>query len=151
MLNPRNAKPSATSTAPAGARRRRLGQDARDHPEDRLPDPGLNAAFSRRNIAAITFTNKAAKEMQERVGQAAQAPRPSGLHHFSTFHSLGVRILREEAKALGYKPRFSIFDSTDCAGIISDLAGTTDKATMRRLQSHHLQLEERAGVARRRA
>jgi hypothetical protein len=52
----------------------------------------------------------------------------------STFHSLGVRILREEAKALGYKPRFSIFDSADCAGIIGEVA-KTDKATLRRLQS----------------
>jgi ATP-dependent DNA helicase Rep len=40
-----------------------------------------------------------------------------------------VRILREEAKALGYKPKFSIFDSADCYGIVSDLAGSVDKAT----------------------
>lgn len=53
----------------------------------------------------------------------------------STFHSLGVRILREEAKALGYKPRFSIFDSADCAGIIADIAKTVDKGTLRHLQS----------------
>ena len=68
--------------------------------------------FNPSNIAAITFTNKAAKEMQERVGKLLKAIRRSGLT-ISTFHSLGVRILREEAKALGYKPRFSIFDSTD--------------------------------------
>ncbi|MFZ4537389.1 UvrD-helicase domain-containing protein [Propionivibrio sp.] len=85
------------------------------------------------NIAAITFTNKAAKEMQERVGKLLK-DKPKGLT-ISTFHSLGVRILREEAKALGYKPRFSIFDSNDCFGIVSDLAGSVDKATIRRLQS----------------
>ena len=85
------------------------------------------------NIAAITFTNKAAREMQERVGSLLK-DKPSGLT-ISTFHSLGVRILREEAKALGYKPQFSIFDSTDCYGIISDLAGSVDKATIRRLQT----------------
>ena len=89
--------------------------------------------FSPSNIAAITFTNKAAKEMQERVGKLLK-DKPRGLT-ISTFHSLGVRILREEATVLGYKPRFSIFDSTDCYGIISDLAGTVDKATIRRLQS----------------
>ena len=89
--------------------------------------------FSPSNIAAITFTNKAAKEMQERVGQLLK-DKPSGLT-ISTFHSLGVRILREEAKVLGYKPRFSIFDSTDCYGIIADLSGSTDKATIRRLQT----------------
>lgn len=85
------------------------------------------------NIAAITFTNKAAREMQERVSSLLK-DKPVGLT-ISTFHSLGVRILREEAKVLGYKPQFSIFDSTDCYGIISDLASTVDKATIRRLQS----------------
>ncbi|MEI7612752.1 MAG: UvrD-helicase domain-containing protein [Betaproteobacteria bacterium] len=89
--------------------------------------------FSPSNIAAITFTNKAAKEMQERVSQLLK-DKPKGLT-ISTFHSLGVRILREEATALGYKPRFSIFDSNDCFGIISDLSGTVDKATIRRLQT----------------
>jgi len=92
-----------------------------------------DCGFSPSNIAAITFTNKAAKEMQERVGKLLKN-KPSGLT-ISTFHSLGVRILREEAKALGYKPRFSIFDSTDCYGIISDLSGSVDKATIRRLQT----------------
>jgi ATP-dependent DNA helicase Rep len=89
--------------------------------------------FNPSNIAAITFTNKAAKEMQERVSNLLK-DKPKGLT-ISTFHSLGVRILREEATALGYKPRFSIFDSTDCYGIISDLSGSTDKATIRRLQT----------------
>jgi ATP-dependent DNA helicase Rep len=89
--------------------------------------------FSPSNIAAITFTNKAAKEMQERVGKLLR-DKPSGLT-ISTFHSLGVRILREEAKALGYKPRFSIFDANDSFAIVSDLAGSVDKATIRRLQS----------------
>ena len=89
--------------------------------------------YPARRIAAITFTNKAAREMRERVGQLLRE-KPAGLT-ISTFHSLGVRILREEAKALGYKPRFSIFDSTDCYGIISDLSGSVDKATIRRLQT----------------
>lgn len=85
------------------------------------------------NIAAITFTNKAAKEMQERVNHLLKN-KPQGLT-ISTFHSLGLRILREEAKALGYKPRFSIFDASDCFGIVSDLSGSVDKATIRRLQT----------------
>ena len=92
-----------------------------------------DCGFNPGNIAAITFTNKAAREMQERVSSLLKT-KPAGLT-ISTFHSLGVRILREEAKALGYKPQFSIFDSTDCFGIISDLAGSVDKATIRRLQS----------------
>ncbi|MCH2220368.1 MAG: UvrD-helicase domain-containing protein, partial [Dechloromonas sp.] len=93
-----------------------------------------DCGFQPRNIAAITFTNKAAKEMQERIGKILSPARANDLQ-ISTFHSLGVRILREEAKALGYKPRFSIFDSADCAGILSEAAGTVDKATVRILQS----------------
>jgi len=93
-----------------------------------------DCGFQPRNIAAITFTNKAAREMQERIGKLLSKQQADDLQ-ISTFHSLGVRILREEAKALGYKPRFSIFDSADCAGIIGDIAKTVDKATLRRLQS----------------
>ncbi|WP_428826427.1 UvrD-helicase domain-containing protein [Azonexus sp. IMCC34842] len=93
-----------------------------------------DCGFQPRNVAAITFTNKAAKEMQERIGKILSKQQADQLQ-ISTFHSLGVRILREEAKALGYKPRFSIFDSADCAGIISEVAKTVDKATLRNLQS----------------
>ena len=93
-----------------------------------------DCGFKPRNVAAITFTNKAAKEMQERIGKIMPRQLADELQ-ISTFHSLGVRILREEAKALGYKPRFSIFDSADCGGIISDVAKTVDKATLRSLQS----------------
>ncbi|MFZ2269374.1 MAG: UvrD-helicase domain-containing protein [Azonexus sp.] len=93
-----------------------------------------DCGFQPRNVAAITFTNKAAKEMQERISKILAKPQADDLQ-ISTFHSLGVRILREEAKALGYKPRFSIFDSADCAGIIGEVAKTVDKATLRILQS----------------
>ncbi len=93
-----------------------------------------DCGFQPRNIAAITFTNKAAREMQERIGKLLSKPQADELQ-ISTFHSLGVRILREEARVLGYKPRFSIFDSADCAGIIGDVAKTVDKGTLRHLQS----------------
>ncbi len=88
--------------------------------------------FRPAHIAAITFTNKAALEMRERVGTLLKS-KPEGLT-LSTFHALGVRILREEAQALGYKPRFSIFDATDAYGIVSELASSVDKATIRKLQ-----------------
>ncbi len=93
-----------------------------------------DCGYQPRNVAAITFTNKAAKEMQERIGKILSKQQADQLQ-ISTFHSLGVRILREEAGALGYKPRFSIFDSADCAGIISEVAKTVDKVTLRNLQS----------------
>ena len=93
-----------------------------------------DCGFQPRNVAAITFTNKAAKEMKERISKLLPRHQADDLQ-ISTFHSLGVRILREEAKALGYKPRFSIFDSADCAGIIGEVAKTVDKATLRQMQS----------------
>ncbi|SBT03366.1 ATP-dependent DNA helicase Rep [Candidatus Accumulibacter aalborgensis] len=93
-----------------------------------------SCGFNPRNIAAITFTNKAAKEMQERVNKLLAGKPAQGLT-ISTFHALGVRILREEAVTLGYKPNFSILDSSDCLAIVSELAGSVDKANIRKLQS----------------
>ncbi|HCN69692.1 MAG TPA: UvrD-helicase domain-containing protein [Candidatus Accumulibacter phosphatis] len=86
-----------------------------------------------RNIAAITFTNRAAHEMQQRVGRLLGGRSATGLL-ISTFHALGVRILREEAAAIGYKPAFSILDAADCLAILTELAGSVDKAVARRLQ-----------------
>lgn len=93
-----------------------------------------DCGFEPRHVAAITFTNKAAKEMQERVGRLLSRSTAEEMQ-ISTFHALGVRILREEAGVLGYKPRFSIFDAADCAGIVGDVAGTIDKGTLRHLQA----------------
>jgi ATP-dependent DNA helicase Rep len=84
-------------------------------------------------IYAITFTNKAAREMQERVGKLLEGSAGKGMT-ISTFHSLGVRILREEARHLGYKPGFSIFDADDCYGLIGELSKSVDKKTIRHLQ-----------------
>ena len=86
-----------------------------------------------RNIAAITFTNRAAHEMQQRVGRLLGGRSATGLL-ISTFHALGVRLLREEAAAIGYKPAFSILDAADCLAILTELAGSVDKAVARRLQ-----------------
>ena len=90
--------------------------------------------FSANNIAAITFTNKAAREMQERVGKLLQGKSARGLT-ITTFHSLGLQILRQEAAHIGYKPRFSVLDASDSAGILNDILKTTDKKEIRRAQS----------------
>jgi ATP-dependent DNA helicase Rep len=90
--------------------------------------------YSPRNIAAITFTNKAANEMRERVGKLLNGRDGKGLT-ISTFHALGMQILREEAGLLGYKKQFSIFDSADTAKIISELIGAPDKQDIRVSQS----------------
>lgn len=67
-------------------------------------------------ILAVTFTNKAAKEMQQRV--AAAAGKSAQGMVISTFHSLGVRILRRDIRRLGYKPTFSIYTESDQAGVL---------------------------------
>ncbi len=68
------------------------------------------------NILAVTFTNKAAREMRERVSNMA-GKIADGIV-ISTFHSLGVRILRRDIKALGFKPNFSIYSSSDQSGVL---------------------------------
>lgn len=91
--------------------------------------------YESRHIAALTFTNKAALEMQERIGKLLQDPKQGKNLTVSTFHSLGVKILRQEAAALGLKDRFSILDSDDCFSLVQDLAITTDKQLIRRIQT----------------
>jgi len=91
--------------------------------------------YDAKHIAALTFTNKAATEMQERVAKLLQQPRQAKQCTISTFHSLGVKILRQEASAVGLKDRFSIMDSDDCFAIVQDLAVTTDKQLIRRIQT----------------
>jgi len=90
--------------------------------------------YEARNIAALTFTNKAATEMRERIAKLLREPRQAKQLTVSTFHSLGVQILRREAAELKLKDRFSILDSDDCYGLVQELAVTTDKALIRRIQ-----------------
>ena len=69
------------------------------------------------NILAITFTNKAAKEMKDRLEKIV----PGNYAFVGTFHSLGVRILRENASVLGYDKNYSIIDSDDALSIIKKI------------------------------
>ena len=69
------------------------------------------------NILAITFTNKAAKEMKDRLERIV----PGNYAFVGTFHSLGVRILRENASVLGYDKNYSIIDSDDALSIIKKI------------------------------
>ena len=84
-------------------------------------------------IVAITFTNKAAREMRERAARSL----PGGgaaMPAISTFHSFGLRIVREEAAALGLKRQFSILDPSDIEPIVGELAATADRARARSIQ-----------------
>ena len=74
-----------------------------------------------RSIAALTFTNKAAREMKDRVGALIKGPATKGLT-VSTFHNLGLNIIRREHSAMGYRPGFSIFDSEDARSLIKELS-----------------------------
>jgi ATP-dependent DNA helicase Rep len=76
--------------------------------------------YEGRHIAAVTFTNKAAREMKERVGKLVSGPAARGLT-VSTFHNLGLNIIRKEHKTLGFKPGFSIFDAQDALALIKEL------------------------------
>ncbi|MCG8522767.1 MAG: DNA helicase Rep [Pseudomonadales bacterium] len=73
-----------------------------------------------RHIAAVTFTNKAAREMKERVGRIVDRGKTRGLI-VSTFHNLGLNMIREEHTHLGYHPGFSIFDAEDAKALLQDL------------------------------
>ncbi len=89
--------------------------------------------FNPANIAAITFTNKAAREMQERLSKLMGGRAAKGLT-VCTFHALGVRIVRQEAVHLGLKPQFSILDASDATQIITEVSGNTDKVLAKSLQ-----------------
>ncbi len=89
--------------------------------------------YDARSIIALTFTNKAAKEMVERVNHIVDKKSSKGLT-VCTFHALGVRFLRQEAKNLNLKDSFSILDSTDAGQIIQEMLATTDKVRIRVIQ-----------------
>ncbi len=90
-----------------------------------------------KRIAAITFTNKAAREMRERVGGLLRREgngAPAGDITISTFHALGLRIIRSDAKALGLRSGFSILGPDDIEPMVAELVGTTDRARARAAQ-----------------
>ena len=90
-----------------------------------------------RYIAAVTFTNKASREMKERVAQTLGRKEARGLK-VSTFHTLGLRIIKAEVKTLGLKAGFSLFDDKDSMALLKDLTDVElggDKDQLQLLQS----------------
>jgi ATP-dependent DNA helicase Rep len=104
----------------------------------------IDSGVTPRAIAAITFTNKAAKEMADRLGQMVRlhgANKPL----VSTFHALGVQMLREDGSAIGLKKAFSILDADDAASIVAQLLATTDRKLIRAAQAR-ISLWKNAGL-----
>ncbi|WP_412461096.1 DNA helicase Rep [Pseudomonas sp. SC11] len=79
-----------------------------------------NCGIRAQYIVAMTFTNKAAREMKERVATLLRPGEGRGLT-VCTFHNLGLNIIRREHQRLGYKPGFSIFDESDIKALLSDI------------------------------
>ena len=108
-----------------------------------------------KHIAAITFTNKAAKEMRERVARRIRGEAAEGLT-VCTFHSLGLKILQIEHAAAGLRRGFSVFDADDSAAQIRDLLPKgadrdtleSVKALISRAKNEGLDPEGAAAVAR---
>jgi ATP-dependent DNA helicase Rep len=96
-----------------------------------------------KNIAAVTFTNKAAREMKERVSDlmASKDVSTRGLM-VSTFHNLGLNILRRDGQHLGYRNGFSIFDAQDALAVLRDLMGRDFAADSEHAEQVQWQISE---------
>ncbi len=97
------------------------------------------AGMAARHIAAVTFTNKAAREMQSRVGELLDNKDKRGLM-VSTFHTLGLNMVRKEIKVLGYKAGFSIFDASDSSSLLQSLSNKHNLLDKDRLQALQFQI-----------
>ena len=76
------------------------------------------------SIAAVTFTNKSAREMKQRVSSLMNKQQTKGLR-VSTFHTLGLNIIRHSLHTLGLKSGFSIYDNTDSLSLVRELMRKT--------------------------
>ena len=72
------------------------------------------------NILALTFTNKAAREMKERIGRLVGQEHALRLQ-MGTFHSVFARILRAEAESIGFNPNFTIYDQADSRSLVKSI------------------------------
>jgi len=79
-----------------------------------------DCGISPSRIAAVTFTNKSAREMKSRVTKLVGKKNSRGLR-VSTFHRLALGILHKECTALDYKPGFSVFATADCVTVLAEL------------------------------
>ncbi|MDX1526344.1 MAG: DNA helicase Rep [Pseudidiomarina maritima] len=135
LLNPRQQEAVRAITGPvlvlagAGSGKTRVITEKIAHLITRCGYPA-------KHIAAVTFTNKAAKEMKERVGQTLGREYTRGLT-VSTFHTLGLTIIKKEVTQLNMKAGFSLFDDQDSLALLNALTEPEldgDKELLKRLQ-----------------
>ncbi len=93
-----------------------------------------NCGYLANQIAAVTFTNKAAKEMKARVSKLLGEKNSKGLT-VSTFHNLGMNIIRREYKALGIRQNFTIFDDQDSLSLMRELCKKDVDADKKEMQA----------------
>jgi len=89
-------------------------------------------------IYAVTFTNKAAREMAERISKKLGS-KAKGIH-VSTFHTFGLNFIRSEHKLLGFKSNFSIYDSEDSLNLLRDISGKDNVEIAEQLQAQQWQI-----------
>jgi len=95
-----------------------------------------HCGYSAEQVAAVTFTNKAAKEMRARAQKMLKGGAGEKLR-ISTFHTLGLNIIREESTNLRMRKNFSIFDDKDCFTLLTELSENElkgDKSAIYQLQ-----------------
>ncbi len=92
-------------------------------------------------IAAVTFTNKSAREMKARIKKLVGAKASRGLR-VSTFHRLSLGILQKEYRALDYKAGFSLFGHGDCITVLSELLKLTGERGLDAAESAHWQISQ---------
>jgi ATP-dependent DNA helicase Rep len=90
-------------------------------------------------VAAVTFTNKAADEMKQRVKKLLGGKSARGLR-VSTFHRLGLGILQRECKRLDYKPGFSVFAGDDSVAVLQELLRTHGDRGAEKAERFHWQI-----------
>lgn len=119
----------------------------------------LESGIDSKQIIAITFTNKAAKEMKSRIVEASKNDRSFVMPFIGTFHSLGVQILKEEAPLVKRTSFFTIFDEEDSSSLIKSIIKEMQLSTDRfspyavigqisRIKNELLDIEEYASGGR---
>lgn len=140
-LNPPSGKQSCTPRAPCC--RRRQWQDPGHH---RKVAHLTSGRYPAKRIAAITFTNKSAREMRERVGKRIKGDAAQDLT-VSTFHALGLKIVQIDHAKLGLRRGFSIFDADDSSAQLKDLLPPGSKPDVIDAAKHLISRAKNAGLS----